>query len=365
MPILRKIFFLIVIFVVSNTVFAEGIGMVTGSKTGTYIKFGKTIAKIAKKKGVNIIVKRSTGTIDNIKRMISNENAALAIVQSDVMNILRNSKQQKNRIAAKRLKMIFPLYNEEVHVLASKKIKSLSDLNGKTVYFGPKNSGTSITATTIFSLLNINPTSKVHPAIKEKDTYIRALSLLLHGKIDAIFSVSGQPTALFSENLRRLEESGEGSMADKVHFLPIYEEPLLKDSPYVPASLDSKKYDFITRGNKVATIAVKTMLVAYDFSSPKKGSSKKIQDYYKLRCRQIYKISQAIKENLPYLKKNGHEKWANVNLNQDIGMWERNRCSIRDDVLPCKANGDCAPSSGGSCNRISDPVKKTECLMGN
>lgn len=40
---------------------SKGIGMVTGSKTGTYIRFGRDIAKIAKDKGVDIIVKKIRG----------------------------------------------------------------------------------------------------------------------------------------------------------------------------------------------------------------------------------------------------------------------------------------------------------------
>jgi TRAP-type uncharacterized transport system substrate-binding protein len=61
--------------------------MVTGSKTGTYIQFGNDIAGVAKTVGLDILVKDSQGSIDNIKRINSKENATFGIVQSDVLGI--------------------------------------------------------------------------------------------------------------------------------------------------------------------------------------------------------------------------------------------------------------------------------------
>ncbi|NJN45392.1 MAG: hypothetical protein HC808_01645 [Candidatus Competibacteraceae bacterium] len=73
----------------------EGVGMVTGSKTGTYYQFGQDIAEVAKPKGVNILVKESKGSIDNIKRLNSRENAAFGIVQSDVLGFWNARKVRK------------------------------------------------------------------------------------------------------------------------------------------------------------------------------------------------------------------------------------------------------------------------------
>ncbi len=117
---------------------AAGIGMVTGSKTGTYIRFGRDIAKVAKYKGVDIIVKQSEGSLANIRRMMSKENAALGIVQSDVLGFLKTSSEANMRRISSRLRLVFPFYNEEVHLFARKEIQQLSDLNGKRVASVPK-----------------------------------------------------------------------------------------------------------------------------------------------------------------------------------------------------------------------------------
>src|SRR5690606_26851254 len=71
---------------------AEVMGIVTGPKTGTYYAFGSDIARLAGKSNLTIEVKESEGSIDNIRRINSAENAALGIVQSDVLGFLARSK---------------------------------------------------------------------------------------------------------------------------------------------------------------------------------------------------------------------------------------------------------------------------------
>ena len=92
----------------------QQIGMVTGSQTGTYIQFGNDIAGVAKTVGLDILVKDSQGSIDNIKRINSKENATFGIVQSDVLGFLSRSESPEMRQVASRLRLIFPFYAEEV-----------------------------------------------------------------------------------------------------------------------------------------------------------------------------------------------------------------------------------------------------------
>lgn len=339
--------------------------MVTGGEGGTYYPFGKNIAKYSKQKGVKIIVRKTKGTFENIDKMISNDKlASLGIVQSDIMSRLLNSNDESHRNMAKKLKMIYPLYNEEVHVLALKKIEKLSDLDNKHVYIGSDGSGTNLTATVIFELLNIKPIINEHPdIIKEQGDDEGILSLLVSRKIDAIFYVAGQPTKLLSKTLQKLTVMGNGIL-DNIHFLPINNRKLLKETAYVESSINHSKYDYLTKGEKIPTIAVKAMLVAYDFSSLGKGAAESTTKYYKTRCNQIYKIAQAIKQNLPNLKRLGHDKWKTVKLEENIGMWETHRCSIREDISLCQINGSCFDSTPSSnCNRIRDPAEKMKCVM--
>ena len=102
---------------------ADSIGMVTGSTTGTYFQFGQDIAKVTQTSGLEILVKEAEGSIDNIRRLVSRENAALSSVQSDVLGFLSRSEDPQVRRISERLRLVFPFYNEEVHLLARKEIQ--------------------------------------------------------------------------------------------------------------------------------------------------------------------------------------------------------------------------------------------------
>ncbi len=55
---------------------AESLGMVTGSKAGTYFQFGQDLATLARTIGLDLMVKESEGSIANIRLLVSAENAA-------------------------------------------------------------------------------------------------------------------------------------------------------------------------------------------------------------------------------------------------------------------------------------------------
>ena len=101
--------------------------IITGSSTGTYFIFANDIKK-ALTNLMDIDIKESTGSIDNIRRISTFDNNALAVVQSDVFGFLMRSKENESKGLASKLSMIFPLYVEEVHILTKKDIKSIDDL---------------------------------------------------------------------------------------------------------------------------------------------------------------------------------------------------------------------------------------------
>src|SRR5579862_3629075 len=139
---MRGMFAAFICALISGAALADdGIGIVTGPKTGTYYAFGKDIAQVAARAGLDVDVKSSEGSVDNIKRINSSENAALGIVQSDVLGFLSRSKNPESMRIAGNLRMVFPFYNEEVHVLARRNIHSFADLQGKKVAIGEEGSG--------------------------------------------------------------------------------------------------------------------------------------------------------------------------------------------------------------------------------
>ena len=294
----------------------NGIGMVTGSKTGTYIKIGQDIADSALINGVEIWVKESEGSLDNIKRMNSRENAGFGIVQSDVLGYMNRSEDPKLRKVAEKLRMVFPLYNEEVHVFATKDIRNLRDLNGRTVSVGKNGGGSWMTAMNLFRMLNINP-AQIFNWDKTK-----AAAEVLDGNLDAMIYVAGKPVTFFEKVGLLKNDSAYADRFNNVHFVPVMDKHVQQE--YAISSIGPNDYPWVNQ--KVVAVAVKAVMVSYDFSSRR-------NDYYSLRCDQLGKISQALHSNIDHLRKSGlTPKWREVDLSANIGNWQKDQCSRSSSV---------------------------------
>lgn len=298
---------------VSDVMGQRPIGMVTGSETGTYIQFGKNIAEIAKDVGLHINVKTSKGSLDNIRRLASTENAAFAIVQSDVLGYLKRSQDAKSKSDAKKLRLIFPFYNEEVHLFARKEIKQFQDLEGKRVVIGNPGSGNAVTATNLLKLMNVHPREK----ITNLETPLDAVMAVFKKEADAMFYVAGKPVKLFKKM-----QGLDTKLINQVHFVPLNDPKMLAED-YVASSISTEHYSWFP--NSISTIAVKALLISYDFS---RGNTW----YYRQRCGQLSKLSRILKKKIKWLQNNGHPKWNEVDLDEDIGSWEPDRCSRPDFV---------------------------------
>lgn len=293
------------------------LGMVTGSRTGTYIAFGREIAAAAARNGLAINVYDSNGSIDNIKRITSREHVGLAIVQSDVLGFLSRSKNTSSMDTARKLRLVAPLYNEEVHILARKQIATLADLNGKRVVVGSEGSGSMITAVNMFSILGINPGKmyQIDPP--------RGVMSVLNDDIDAVVFVGGKPVKMFKnmEDLATVTGGPNAGKLDQVHFLPIDDARLFKE--YKQTSLTHDDYNFIPADHPVPTIAITAVLITYDYNM-------KNEAYYREQCRNMGELGKALRDHLGALKEGGHPKWKEVDLNADIGGWKRDACSMGD-----------------------------------
>ncbi len=289
---------------------AKQLGMVTGSKTGTYIQFGNDIAGVAKTVGLDIVVKESQGSIDNIKRINSKENATFGIVQSDVLGFLNRSENQELRQVANRLRLIFPFYAEEVHVLADKTITSFNDLQGKRVVVGEPGSGTWLTAINLLQMTGVKPAELVNlPPLQ-------GVTAVLKGEADAMFYVAGKPVSLFTKVGNLITKAEFAPLLAKVHFVPLDDPRMLRE--YQATQIGTADYEWLD--TNVPTIAVKAVLMSFDFSG-------KQSPYFIQRCQQLATLGQAIRTNIGLLKQTGHPKWKEVNLDEKVGAWSLDRCS--------------------------------------
>jgi hypothetical protein len=209
---------------------------------------------------------------------------------------------------ASNLRMVFPFYDEEVHVLARKDIAGLADLNGKKVAIGEEGSGNMLTAINIFAMLDVKPGE-----LRKLDA-AQGVVAVLKNEVDAAVFVGGKPVRLF-KNLEDLSRPGNekfASMLENVHFLALDNPRLLEE--YKPASITPADYDFAVR--EVRTVAVRAVMISYDFSQ----SDKK-------RCDTLAALAKAVRASLPELKEKGHPKWKEVDPDASPGLWKKDGCA--------------------------------------
>lgn len=294
-----------------------GLGMVTGSPTGTYYRFGNEIKDAVQKDGIKIIVKESKGSIDNINRIDSRENAAFGIVQSDVLGFLTRSDSPKSKQAVKNLRMVFPFYQEEIHVVASKEIQKFEDLQGKTVAIGQSGSGSWLTAVNLFGITGVRPLKMLRLPPEE------GLVAVLSGKAQAMIYVGGKPVKLF-ENLEELSKMETyAKITEGIHLVPMNDEKLYKE--YSPTTITPVDYSFVKK--PIPTIAVTSVLVSFNFG---------VTDgpYSEARCKEVKNFSNSLRKRLPELAQTGHPKWKEVDLDAEVGIWQRDACAVDEAASP-------------------------------
>jgi TRAP transporter TAXI family solute receptor len=279
----------------SSQVYSDGtsqnIGLITGPKTGTYIQIGRDIAALVNENGLNLNVYESNGSLENIAAVFEREEVQLGFVQSDVLGYLQESQNRKLERVAQQVAMMFPLYNEEVHLLAKKDIQSFEDLDHRIVAVGSRGSGTNLTSELLFEVRNIWPQKKY--LLDDKV----ALEWLREGKIDALFYVSGYPVKLL-ENIDK----------EQFHLVPINNENL--GGYYIDSVIPSGVYSW--QEGVVNTIAVKAVLMTTGFSNA--------------YCEAIAQIMNVVRDNIQTFKENGHPKWKEVELDYALENWDRYGC---------------------------------------
>src|SRR5262249_44904088 len=183
----------------------------------------------------------------------------------------------------------------EMHVLARTEIKSIEDLRGKKVSFGPAGSASSLTGTIIFQRLGI----QVEQVLLDNPT---ASQKLKSGEISALIRVIGKPIDVFE---KMPANSG-------LHLVPIPSSKKFADY-YPGGELPRQDYPtLIAEGERVDPIAVPAVLAVFNWS---KGTAR----YIKVR-----RFVEALFANWDKFRPPPrHPKWRDVNLAAPGPGWNR------------------------------------------
>lgn len=300
---------------------AIDMGLITGSDKGTYYQFGLNMQRLVKQRDIDLNVYTSKGSVENVYAVYQRPRTQMGIVQSDVLAfVARVQTDAVLKRIAKKIKMVFPLYNEEIHLLGRRGITDFDDLADRRVAIGREGSGTYLTARLLFKVSEVQPREMVLIDTDE------ALAELKAGRIDAMFYVAGYPVKLFTDNVTE---------ADGLALIPILNKSVTEFYPNVQIPVGT----YAWQASAVDTVAVKSVLVSYDFR--------------RLDCDYVGRFAQVVSTSLDWLKKNGHPKWQAVDLDFPLKGWEQYDCVRKYLQKP-------APTSRAkqsSANPVMDAIK--------
>ncbi|MFH0298302.1 TAXI family TRAP transporter solute-binding subunit [Bradyrhizobium sp. 31Argb] len=273
---------------------ANTVTLITGTIGGTYVQFGADLASVlddGNKLRVLPIVGR--GSVQSVADILFLQGVDLGIVRADTLDYLERKGFAKD--IKKQFAYVTKLYNEEMHVVAPKTIKSLKDLEGRIVSVDLPNGGTFVTALTVFERLGM----------KAKFVYIEqriAMEKLKAGEIDAVIVTGGKPY----KSVSTFNNDG------RFHLVTVnYDKPLQND--YLPATLISKDYpNLISDQERVDTIAVPAVLAAYNWA-PNTERSRKLALFV-----DAFFTKFPTFQNPPF-----HPKWKEVSLAAPLPDWTR------------------------------------------
>ncbi len=270
------------------------VGMVGGLLSGTYMRFADEIAKVLDDgDNLRVLPIVSHGAASNLDDLLYLRGIDVAVTQADVFEYFKNERKVYN--LGNRVAYILRLPIAELHVLAHKDIRSLEDLRGKKVSFGPAGSGSSLTGTVVFQRLGI----EVQQLFLNSP---QSLQKLKSGEIAAMLRVVGKPVGFFN-NIKP---------EDNLHLVPIPFSKKFADY-YTLGEFTHKDYpSLVPQGSRVDAIAVPTVLAVYNWKS---GGD---------RHRRVERFVERLFENFQKFQKPPfHPKWRDVNLAATVPGWKR------------------------------------------
>lgn len=231
------------------------------------------------------------GAVRAIEDLLLLRGVDIALVQADVLDHYQRAELFPDLVD--KVRYIASLYSKELHILASTDIRTIQDLAGKKVNFGPPSSGSFMTASLVFEALSIDVEVR-------DDDYQIALDKLRQGEIDAWVRVDAKPT-LQIESLPASQD---------IHLLAV---PSSVDDAYTEAALTSDDYPhLIEKGESVDTVAVSTIMATYNWPEKSRGR------------RHLESFLHSLIVGFDLLQQNPfHPKWREVDLDADIAGWER------------------------------------------
>jgi len=278
------------------------VGVVGGQLSGTYMTLADELAEVLDDgDNLRVIPIVTYGAASNLDDLLYLRGVDVAMVQSDVFEYFRT--QRKTFNLGHRVHYISRLPVSEMHVLAGADIKTIEDLRGKKVSFGPAGSASSLTGTIVFQRLGV----KVDHVLLDNAT---ALQKLKSGELAGLVRVIGKPVGFFAQI-----PANSG-----LHLVPIPFSKTFADM-YALGEFTREEYPtLIPEGESIDTIAVPAVLAVFNWP-------KNTDRYWRVR-----RFTEALFTKWDnFLEPQRHPKWRDVNLAATVPGWTR--WSVAEEML--------------------------------
>lgn len=272
--------------------------IVTASEKGTYIVIGRDLATyIAPSAGIDLEAVPSAGSVENVRRLRYEAGVKFAIVQSDVFQSYLDLAAAGNAEAGaliRPLRVILPLYNEEIYfiVRADSPLVSVHDIKDAKIAAGQTGSGTALTTATLYRAMF----NAALPPTATFQTNEEALVKLISDKsVDVVAIVAGQPAKLLTDMKPEVRQYLKLLKVD-----PTHKAMTSALKTYFPATVRAASYPNLL-AEDTPGLAVKAYLVTYDYAT---ADTRRMMTLF----------ARSLCKNFSALKMSGHPKWQEVEL---------------------------------------------------
>jgi TRAP transporter TAXI family solute receptor len=277
---------------------AAAFKVVTADTRGTYHAIGNDLAKmVAPAAGIELEVKPTSGSAENIKLLRFEPGVKFAIVQADVYQAFVEL-SGRNREAARiirPLRVILPLYNTEIHYVAraDSELNYLHDLKNARINGGLVGSGAAFITHTLYRMMFEGPMPDANASyIANAEALVK---LITDKSIDVAVVAAGQPAPIIANMKPEAQKYIKLLKFDPSH--PASKQPL---KIYSPATVRAGSYPNILKED-FTTVSVGAFLVTYDYNT------QHTVEY-------LVRFARSLCDNFSTLQARGHPKWKDVDL---------------------------------------------------
>jgi hypothetical protein len=310
--------------------------IVTASSRGTYIQIGRNLAEfIAPQADIALEALPSAGSAENVRRLRYEPGVKLALVQSDVYQAFLDQAQTGNKEARdmiRPLRVIMPLYNEEIHFIVREDspLNYVHEIKDAKLNAGELGSGTALTTTTLYRLMFNAPIPEANATyLSYEDALVK---LTTDKSIDAVAYIAGQPAKLLVDMTPEARK-----LVKLLKFDPSQPSSQAALKTYVAATVRGSSYPNLLTEDLPA-LAVKAYLVTYDFTLPA------TEGY-------LRRFARSLCQNFSTLQEKGHPKWREV----EVALPDLGRGWL---YYPAAAN-ELRACVGGKAKPMAAPPSKT------